>query len=202
MKIMNEKLKNDHEISKDHLFYYELNGKKIVLLEKKWFLYLFCILEKDDFFEKIVEILQDNPNAEEIYNIVYIYIFIFIYIYLFSYIYKDFFEEKSNIIKNTLIQYNLDDKEIKNLNDLIEIVQTLLANISNYITNEGNEEEFNDLIEEITMTFSLKSGVVDIIKSIKQNGIIQEIFKLNYHSQIINKSTKIVKLLLLKNELT
>ena len=35
----------------------------------------------------------------------------------------------------------------------------------------------------------------------KKNKIIQEIFGPNYHSQIINKSKEIVKLLLLDNEL-
>ena len=40
-----------------------------------------------------------------------------------------------------------------------------------------------------------------IIELIKKNELIQEIFGPNYHSQIINKSKEIVKLLLLENQL-
>ena len=41
-----------------------------------------------------------------------------------------------------------------------------------------------------------------IIELIKKNELIQEIFGANYHSQIINKSKEIVKLLLLENQLS
>ncbi len=62
-------MENNNEISIDHLFYYELNGKKNCIIGKKkddfyiYFVILLKKLEKDDFFTKIIEILQDNPNA-------------------------------------------------------------------------------------------------------------------------------------------
>ncbi len=63
-------MENNNEISIDHLFYYELNGKKNCIIGKKKMIFIFIYfaillkkLEKDDFFTKIIEILQDNPNA-------------------------------------------------------------------------------------------------------------------------------------------
>ena len=103
MKIMNEKLENDNEISIDNLFYYELNGKKNCIIGKNkefhiYYAILLKNLEKEDFFTKIIEILQNNPNVEEMYNIFYILL------NSFQYIHKDFFKENCNIIKNSLIQ--------------------------------------------------------------------------------------------------
>ena len=48
----------------------------------------------------------------------------------------------------------------------------------------------NDYIEKNSKN---KTACLKLINLIKKNEIIQEIFGANYHSQIINKSTEIVK---------
>ena len=232
IRLMNENLQNDNEISVEDFYNYEINGKKncIIGKDKNFEIYYAIFLKKmenENFFSKFIEILQDNPNAEEIYNIFYIFI------NSFSYIHKDYFKENSSIIKNSLTNFinNLDDKEMRNLpKNLLDIISYLLTKISSYSSDGENDKEFIDLYDEITLTLSVKTiktsifdrrlqgiktlneyidknkndenNCLKVIKLIKDNGIIQEIFGTNYHSQIINKSTEIIKLLLLKNELS
>ena len=57
----------------------------------------------------------------------------------------------------------------------------------------------NDYIEKNSKN---KESCIKLVNLIKKNDIIQEIFGANYHSQLINKSTEIVKLLMLENELS
>ena len=95
--------------------------------------------------------------------------------------------------------------------------------------NDLEKNDIEDFFYEITLSLSLKeiktstfnlrlNGIKDLdefieknktnkvmrdklIDLIKKNELIQEIFGANYHSQIINKSKEIVKLLLLENQL-
>ena len=115
--------------------------------------------------------------------------------------------------------------------DLLEkINKAKLIDNSDKATEENkNENENEDFFYEITLSLSLReiktntfnlrlNGIKDldefieknkknkkmrekVIELIKKNNIIQEIFGANYHSQIINKSKEIVKLLLLENQL-
>ena len=231
MSLMNEKLENDTEISTEELYNYEVNGKKncIIGSNKDFKIYLAVFLKKlenEGMFSKFIEILNNKPNVEEIYHILYVLL------NSFSYIHKDYFKENSILIKNALINFidGLDDKEMKNLpKDLNDIILQFLKKISSYITSQNNEKELSDLIDEITLTLSMKTiktsifdkrlqgikalndyieknkknkdSCKNIILLLKKNNIIQEIFGANYHSQIINKSTEIVKLLLVQNEL-
>ena len=235
MKLMNENLQNDTEISMEELYDYESNGKKNYIIGKnKDFISYYALflkkIENEGSFTQFIEILKNEPNSEEIYNI------FFILSNAFSYLHSGYFKENSKIIKDSLIKFinNLDSKEMKNLpKDLIDIISDLLKKISNYNNNENNDNKDNealDLYEEINLTLStkiIKSSIFDrrlqgikslneyieknnnnskvckkIIKIIKDNKIIEEIFGANYHSQIINKSTEIVKLLLSNNELS
>ena len=165
MKLMNEKLINDSTINIDDYFYFELNGKKNYIIGKnKEFYYYFArllkMMENENTFSEFIEILKNEPNTEEIYNI------FFILTYCFPYLHRDYFKENSLIIKNSLINYinNLKEKEMRNLpKDLIEIVSNLL-----YKCNENNEEKKDDpanndkkenmsLYDEITLTLSMKT---------------------------------------------
>ena len=232
LKLMNEKLEKDAEISIEDFYNYEVDGQKNCILGKSddfeiYFAIFLKKIEEEGSFKKFIEILQDKPNAEEIYNI------FFIYLHSFSYIHKDYFKENSNIIKNSLINFinNLDNKEMRNLpKDLIEIVSEVLKKIANLNEDKNNQQNFEDLYDEMTLTLSMKTiktSIFDrrlqgikalndyieknqknpnarkkLVNLIKKNEIIQEIFGANYHSQLINKSNEIVKLLLVENELS
>ena len=236
MMIMNEKLQNDTEISIEELYDYGANGKKNCIIGKdKNFLCYYAIflkkMEIEGSFHDFIEILKNEPNAEEIYNI------FFILSNAFTYIHSDYFKENSKIIKDSLIKFinNLDNKEMRNLpKDLIDIISDLLKKIQNYNTDDNSDNKENDealdLYDELNLALStkiIKTSIFDrrlqgikslneyieknnnnpkickkIINIIKENKIIEEIFGANYHSQIINKSTDIVKLLLSKNELS
>ena len=235
IKLMNEKLTNDTDVEIDNYYYYEVNGKKNYILAKNkncyyYFVRFLKMIEIEKGFDKFIEILKNEPNTEEIYNIFYMLT------YSFPYLHKEFFRENSEIIKTSLINYinGLKEKEMINLpKDLINIVSDLL-----YKINEDSEDKEKDeseknkmsLYDEITLTLSIKTiktNIFDrrlqgikalneyiekneknkemlkkIIELIKTNNIISEIFGTKYHSQIIIKSKEIIKLLLLENELS
>ena len=235
MKLMTEKLENDTDILIDEYYNYEVDGKKNFILGKsKNFYYYYALLlkkiEKENSFSKFIEILKDQPNTEEIYNI------FCILTYCFPYLHKDYFVENYTIIKESLLNYinNLKDKEMRNLpKDLIDIVSNLLYKVGVYneatSPENGDKKEMIDLHDVITLTLSMKTiktSIFDrrlqgikalnefidknqskkdiskkIVELIKKNEIISEIFGANYHSQIISKSNEIIKLLLLENEL-
>ena len=242
LKIMNDNLYSDTELNIDQFYKYEKNGKKNIIIGKignfsGFFAYFLKQIEQENGFEKMMEILQEKPDSEEIYTI------FFILYNCFNYIHIDFFKEKAPILKTTVLEFinNLDDKEMKKIpNDFRNIVTDLLEKInkaklidnSDKATEENkneNENENEDFFYEITLSLSLReiktntfnlrlNGIKDldefieknkknkkmrekVIELIKKNNIIQEIFGANYHSQIINKSKEIVKLLLLENQL-
>ena len=232
MKLMNEKLENDTEFSLEEFYNYEVDGIKNCIIGKNedfqsYFALFLREIEKEGSFTKFIEILEDKPNAEEIYNI------FFILLASFSYIHRDYFKENANKIKNALINFinGLDNKEMRNLpKDLIDIVSELLKKIISYNNDKDSEKEFEDLYDEMTLTLAMKTiktsifdrrlqgikalndyieknsknkeSCIKLVNLIKKNDIIQEIFGANYHSQLINKSTEIVKLLMLENELS
>ena len=228
---MTEKLKADNSINIDEYYNYEINGKKNYILGKNadfsyYYARLLKMMEKENVFEEFIEILKNEPNTEEVYNI------FFILTYCFPYLHKYYFKENSSIIKNSLINYinGLKEKELRNIpKDLIEIVSNLLYKVNENDENKDDSENTMDLYDEITLTFSLKTiktnlferrlqGIKalnefieknekknEILKKIiglvKQNNIISDIFGANYHSQIISKSKDIIKLLLIENEI-
>ena len=238
LKTMNENLYSDTELCIDQFYLYEKGGKKNIIIGKtgnfsSFFALLLKKIEKENGFEKMMEILQDKPDSDEIYTV------FFILYHCFNYIHIDFFKEKAPILKKAVLEFinSLDDKEMKKIpKDFRNIVTDLLEKINKAKMesnpSKGNEEEKDenqDFFYEITLTLSLKeiktstfnlrlNGIKDlddfieknknnkkmrekIIELIKKNELIQEIFGANYHSQIINKSKEIVKLLLLENQL-
>ena len=223
LKIMSDNLYNDTELIMDQFYKYEKDGKKNIILGKTkkfscYFALLLKKIEEENGFEKLMEILQDKPNAEEIYTI------FFILYHSFNYIHIDYFKEKMPILKKVILEFinDLDAKKMKTMpKDFRSVVIDLLEKIS--------KNENADFFYEVTLSLSLKeiktstfnlrlNGIKDLdefieknknnkemrtklIELIKKNELIQEIFGANYHSQIINKSKEIVKLLLLENQL-
>ena len=231
MKIMNDKLANDTNIDIDEFFNYEKEGKKNYIIGKPqdfyyYFAYLLKMLEKENTFSKFIEILQNQPNSEEIYNI------FFFLTFMFPYLHRNYFKENCNAIKNSLLNYinGLNEKEMRSMpKDLIEIISNLLLKINEY-KDEDPTNDLTNLYDEITLTLSIKTiktSIFDrrlqgikalndyieknknnkealhkIIDLIKKNDIIKEIFGANYHSQIISRATEVIQLLLVENELS
>ena len=221
---------------KDQFFKYEKDGKKNIIIGKtgnfaSFFALFLKQIEQENGFEKMMDILKDKPDSEEIFTVFYI-------LYnCFNYIHIDFFKENAPILKNVVLEFvnNLDDKEMKKIpKDFRSIITDLLekinkAKLDSSPDKEEEKDENADFFYEITLSLSLKeiktntfnlrlNGIKDldefieknktnknmrekIIELIKKNELIQEIFGPNYHSQIINKSKEIVKLLLLENQL-
>ena len=128
MKKMNENLLND--ISIEELYEYEVNGKKNCIIGKdKDFICYYALflkkMENEGSFNEFIEILNNEPNAEEIYNI------FFIISNASQYIHMVYFKKNSKIIKDSLIKFinDLDDNEIGNfLKDFMILIQTYYKN--------------------------------------------------------------------------
>ena len=225
-------LVNDTEIDIENFFLYEKERKKNFILgkiENRFYYnyaYLLKLIEKNKGYDIIIDILKDNPNSEEIYNIFYFLT------QSFYYLHSGYFLENGNIIKSALINYinNLNDKNIRKVSkELMKLIRTLINEINRYFYKE--EEINNDLKmnEEITLAFAMKSiktsifdyrlkGIKDlneiiennknnkeiitkIISLLKENKILNELFGANYHSQLIKSSEEIIKILLKENAL-
>ena len=75
-----------------------------------------------------MNILQDKPNQDEIYTIFYILF------NAFNYIHIDYFIEKSNILKNSVLDFmnNLDEKEMKKIHqEFKNLINELFQKIQN-----------------------------------------------------------------------
>ena len=125
LKKLNDELANNTNINIEDNYFYEKDGKKNFILGKtKYnFEYIFArylkLIEDNNGYNIFIDILKDNPNIEEIYNI------FFIIYKSMPYLHKEFFIENGTLIKNVCIQYinNLDDKTIRKLpKDLNELV--------------------------------------------------------------------------------
>ena len=234
LKKLNDELEGDISASLEDNFFYEKDGKKNYILGKneKEFEYMFAkylkLIEKDNGYEKLLDILKDNPSIDEIYNV---------YFYLYKclpYLHKEFYIQNSELIKTVCINYinNLDEKNMRKLpKELNELVSNLIYQI-NLLINKNKDKEKNDdldIYDEMTLAFAMKSlktsifdfrlkGIKDLndiiekIKDskitldkltslIKENKILNEIFGANYHSQLISRSNEIIKLLLQENAL-
>ena len=118
---------------------------------------------------------------------------------------KDLIDNVSNLLYKISVYNeatspeNGDKKEIMDLHD--EITLTLSMKAIKTSIFDRRLEGIKALNEFIDKNQSKKDISKKIIEIIKKNNIISEIFGANYHSQIISKSNKIVKLLLIENEL-
>ena len=231
LKLLTEILENDRNTENTEEFYfYEKDGKKNYIIGKeiKGFSYYYAILLKkmadDGYFEESIKILKDKPTSDEIYNI------FFILMNSTSYIHRDFFKENCEIFKNAFyyMMENLSSKEIRFLQkEVIDFSSNFLVKV-NYIISP-NKNSSKNYMDEFNLTLALKmikSSVFDkkiqglksiseqinnshdeneqknIIKIIKDNNIIKELFGNNYHTQIISKSKEILQLMLKSNEIT
>lgn len=109
--------------------------------------------------------------------------------------------EKINKAKLDSSPDNKEEDKDENADFFYEI--TLSLSLKEIKTNTFNLRlnGIKDLDEFIEKNKTNKNMREKIIELIKKNELIQEIFGPNYHSQIINKSKEIVKLLLLENQL-
>ena len=231
LKLLTEILENDRNTeSTEESLFYEKDGNKNYIIGKdiKDFSYFYGILLKkmadDGYFEEVVSILKDKPTVDEIYNI------FFTLMNSTSYIHRDFYKENCDIFKNAFFDMmeNLSSKEIRfSQKDLIDLSTNFLIKV-NYVVSPNNDSS-KKYIDEINLTLALKmikSSVFDkkiqglksigeliknlsdeneqmnIIKIIKDNNIVKDLFGNNYHTQIISKSNEILELMLKNNEIT
>ena len=173
MQRMNYELENDEVESKfnfDDIITYELNGKKNYIVGKTpKFNYYYALFWKkladDNVFEKFLEIINDKPNGEEIYMILYT-----IYCAM-PYLHKQYLIENLAKFKSAMINFinNLDTKEIRNLpKNLTEIFNKFLKNINDIINreetdikdmnneNSENKNNMSNTMDEISIRLSLK----------------------------------------------
>ena len=232
LKKLSDDLSNDTLINIEDNYLYEKDGKKNLILGKSKlnFEYIYAkylkLIEINKGYDIFIDILKNNPNIEEIYNI-----FFFLYKSI-PYLHKQYFIENSELIKNVCINYinNLDDKTIRKLpKELNELVSNLIYHINSLINKDNDDNNGMNIYDEITLTFALKSiktsifdhrlkGIKDlndiieinsnkpeiinkIVTLIKDNKIINEVFGANYHSQLIKCSNKILTFLLKENAL-
>ena len=229
LKLMNEILENDKndENGIEDLYLFEKDGQKnyIIGKYKDSFSYYFAILLKrmadDGYFEEMIKILKEKPNAEELYNI------FFILMNCTSYMHKDFYKLNYDIFKNAFynIMDNLSSKDMGSLQkELVELSNNFFIKI-NHLLNSSKNEDTNEI--NINLAFKMiKSSIFNkkmqglknicefikniseeeqkknIINLIKKYDIIKEIFGSNYHTQIISKFNDIFELMLKNNELT
>ena len=231
LKLLTEILENDKNMeSTEEFYFYEKDGNKNYIIGKdvKDFSYYYAILLKkmadEGHFEEMINILKDKPSVDEIYNI------FFILMNSTSYIHSDFYKENCDIFKNAFyyIMENLSSKEIRfSQKEVIDFSTNFLVKV-NYILS-SNKNSSKNYLDEINLTLALKmikSSVFDkkiqglksiseqiknssdeneqknIIKIIKDNDIIKELFGNNYHTQIISKSNEILQLMAKNNEIT
>ena len=204
MEQMNYDLENDGEVKETNekdIVIYEKNGKKNYILGKNSnFSYYYALFLKrladDKMFEEFIEIMNNKPNSEEIFNI-----FFTLYNSL-SYLHKKYLEENYDIFRNSTINFinNLDTKEIRNLpKDLIEMIVKFLKKVSKIITpekknndkNKENEKDSLSNIDEITISLSIK-----MIKTSIFDKRIQGIKALNDYINENNKNEKLMKILI------
>ena len=207
------------------------NGKKYYIIGKGAnFSYYYAMLLNNfaisGGFEEIIKILTDKPSSDEVLNA------FSIFKGALGYLHKDFFVEFREAINSSVFKFinELSANEMRNLKkDLIDLITEVLTKIKE-ITAMPNDQSTAEMINELTISISLKmikTSIFDkrlqgvktlndyiksnrnneivltkIIKQIKENEIINEIFGPNSHSQIISKVNDIIELLLDKDQLT
>ena len=169
---MNYELENDEVDLKfnDDSITYELNGKKNYIIGKtNKFNYYYALFWKkladNNAFEDFIEIINNKPNAEEIYMILYT-----IYCAM-PYLHKQYLIDNLDNFKNATINFinNLETKDIRNLpKNLTEIINKFLKNIGEILISnnncedntkdkdEENKKNISNTIDEISLRLSIK----------------------------------------------
>ena len=229
IKLMTEILSAEYEDlnNEDNIYLYEKDGKKNYILGKKankfyyYYARLLKLIEKNECYDEIINIIKDNPNIIELYNI------FFILEKSMPYLHKEYFKENRDLFKKTLFDIieNMSSKELKIVHkEYVDYCINFISKV-NYLFIEEKNSLKNDIRFELAFKF-IKSSVFDkkiqglkmiteviksnseqedkqfIIDSIKKNNLIKDLFGTNYHTQIISKSNEIIEFILKNGELT
>ena len=204
---MNYELEKETGEINDDMFFYEMNGKKNYIIGKtnKFSYYYALLLKKiadDNGFEEFIRILKDNPNSEEIYNIIYtLYNSI-------PYLHKQYLIDNLDNFKNAINNFinNLDTKEIRNLQkDLIDIIIKFLKRINETLklnktnNNDENKKDNISIVDEVTINLSIK-----MLKTSIFDKRIQGIKALNEYINENNEKKNLMKIvidIIQKNEI-
>ena len=225
---MNYELANEDILEESFFKELPLNentkNKNIIIGNSGNFSYYFaCLLKKmenDGDFEKLINILSDSPNKEELFTI------FTIYSNALNYTHPEYFQNNKEILKNAFMNYirHLDNNEFQNVpRDLAELATTFILKLYEKDHPKENKQKSN-IEEEVNLNVAFKMIKTDnfdkrlnglklltdyiyryqndekslekMCREIKKNKIIDEIFGSNFHNQIISKSTELLKLLL------
>ena len=147
---------------------FEVNGKKNYIIGKKSkFCFYYAVFWKkladDNIFEDFIEIINNKPNAEEIYTILYtIYCAI-------PYLHKKYLIDNLDNFKNAIMNFinNLDTKEIRNLpKNISDIFFKFLKSI-----NEINPKTRETLEQDLDKSRLLRANAMRFLE--KQNAIME-----------------------------
>ena len=165
---MNYELENDGKTNEinDDLLFYEKNGKKNYIIGKnESFSYYYALFLKkladENVFEEFIKIINNNPNSEELYTILYT-----LY-YALPYLHNQYLIENLNNFRNGILNFidNLNTNDIRNLSrNLIEMIIKFLKKLSNILKLDENDNcecdqnKKNEILifDEITIRISIK----------------------------------------------
>ena len=188
LKAINDRLYSDTELNIDQVFSYKKEGKKNAIIGKignfKNFFALFLKqIEKENGFEKMMEILQDKPDREEIFTV------FFVLNNCFNYIHIDYFKEKAPILRSAILEFinNIDDEKTNAINkDFRNILLDLFNKINKVKITSDQIQENNvdngekDFLYEITLNLTFKE--------IKESTFNAKLNDIKYLDDIIDKN--------------
>ena len=203
LKIMTEFLENDkNEKEIDELYLYEKDGQKNYIIGKGkdnfsyYFAKLLKIMADNGNFEEMINILKDKPTPDEIYNI------FFILMHCISFIHKGYFNENYNIFKNAYFDMmdSLSSKDMRSSfqKEVVDLANNFFIKINYLISKNKNIQNLD--MNDINLTLALKmlkSSIFDKkIQGLKSIGeLINNISGEEGKKDIINfiKKNEIIK---------
>lgn len=227
-----ESEKKNNENKETEIYLKNRKNKCYVIAKSNSFSFYYAQLISDfasnQSFEKMLKLMHrensEKPNAELIY-----YIFLFIG-YSSTILHKEYLINLSHDMKENVISYlnDLNQEDLRNIKkETIEIITKVLRY---YLSFSMSSSERNEVIENFGILFALKmlktslldkrifaiKTIVEIInnnrddklkmeeilKHIEENNVFYEIFGLNSHIQLINKSKDLVEIMLSENKLS
>ena len=174
---------------------------------------------------------NNDINQQNYYNDVILLIFT-IFKAAIPYFYKPLLIKYSKELSKTIFKFfdDLSQNDLRNLKkEIIELTSDLLKECTEFLSKDNNNEEFLFLTETFNLNLAIKmlktsflgkrtnaiKKISDLIrmnnnenfsakllKILKENNIIYEIFGPNNHSQLIRQSKEIIEFLLLENQLS
>ena len=221
--LIDEEILNEKQ---DTNYLYKKDTKKNIILGKNgrfsyYYAWLLKKIEDTGGFDKFINILNNNPNSEEIETI------FTILLYSLNYIHEDFIAENRSLFENSFIKYinNLDENMIRKFkDDSIDFAKSFLKEI--FKSNAQNQINIDEKIDLHIAFKKLKTSIFDkrlqgikylneffkkneknedklsyVCELIKESGVVLSIYGSGYHSEILSKSNIIVKHLLKNKKL-